>query len=235
MARPLQDVHRQDRRVGHLQEEDLLARDRRDRRGIVAERQRVEAVEDQPQVRVVRPFDDRPGLPVAADVAAPGQRLVADAQVAPRRPFRELVKLRGAPLRVVEALRRGVRADQHRRGAERLHDVELALGPIEVAGVIGVGHAFEIAKRLVQVDRQSQVRGHRPQVGGTAVEIDEVGLEQLDPVEAGGGDRLQLLAERSAHRHRGDRSAHGGSVQSPSRATERSTSGVVLEKPKNSR
>jgi hypothetical protein len=32
VARPLDDVHRQDRRVGHLQEEDLLARDRRDRR-----------------------------------------------------------------------------------------------------------------------------------------------------------------------------------------------------------
>ena len=130
VARPLQDVHRQDRRVGHLQEEDLLARDRRDRRRVVAERQRVKAVEDQAQVRMVRAFDDRPRLAVAVDVAAPGERLVADAQVPSRRALRELVKLGGAALRVGEAALRRVRAHQHRRRTERLHQVELALGAV---------------------------------------------------------------------------------------------------------
>ena len=38
VARPLQHVHRQQRRVGHLDEEDPLAGHRRDRRWIVAER-----------------------------------------------------------------------------------------------------------------------------------------------------------------------------------------------------
>ena len=53
VPRPLQHVHRQQRRVGHLQEEDALARNRGDARGIVLQRERVEAVEDETQVRMV--------------------------------------------------------------------------------------------------------------------------------------------------------------------------------------
>ena len=68
---------------------------------------------------------------VEVDVAAPGERLVADAQVAPGGALGERVQLRRRALGVVERVRRGVRADQHQRRAERLHQVELALGAVE--------------------------------------------------------------------------------------------------------
>jgi hypothetical protein len=54
--------------------------------------------------------------------------------------------------------RRGVGAHQHQRRAEFLHQVELALGPLERAPVLGLGQAFEVAERLVQVDREAEVR-----------------------------------------------------------------------------
>ena len=85
VPRPLQHVHDQQRRIGQLHEEQLVARNARDAGRIVAQRQRVKAVEDQAEVRMIGALDDRPRLTVAVDRPSPGQRLVADAQVAPCR------------------------------------------------------------------------------------------------------------------------------------------------------
>ena len=49
MPAPLQHIHGQDRGIGHLHEEDLLARDLVDATRIALERQGVEAVEDHPR------------------------------------------------------------------------------------------------------------------------------------------------------------------------------------------
>ena len=68
------------------------------RTGSSLQRQRVEAVEDQAEMRMVGALDDRPRLPEQVDVAPPGQRLEADAQVAPRGALGELVELRGGAL-----------------------------------------------------------------------------------------------------------------------------------------
>jgi hypothetical protein len=147
VPRPLQHVHRQERRVGHLQEEDALARNRGDAGGVVLQRERVETVEDEAQVRMVGSGDDLPRLAVQAHVAAPRQRLVADAQIPLRRALGERVQLRRRATGVVDRQRRGVRADQHQRRAERLHQVELALGPVQALPEGVVGHAFEVAER----------------------------------------------------------------------------------------
>ncbi len=45
MAAPLQHIHRQKRRVGHLHEEDLVARDLRDGARIALQRQGMKTVE----------------------------------------------------------------------------------------------------------------------------------------------------------------------------------------------
>ena len=45
-------------------------------------------------------------------------------------------------------------------------------------------------------------------VGGRAVEGQEVVLEDLDVLEAGGGDRLELLDQPSAQTHRGNGKSH---------------------------
>jgi hypothetical protein len=111
--------------------------------------------------------------------------------------------------------RRGVRAAQHHRRAHRLHQVELALGALQAPQELRLGHAFEIAKRLVEVDRQAEVGGDAAQLGGRALEVDEVGLEQLDAVEPGGRDGFELLAKGAAERDRGDGAMHGVDFRNP--------------------
>ncbi|MCY1522215.1 hypothetical protein D9M68_570600 [compost metagenome] len=209
VARPLQHVHRQERRIGHLHEEDLLARNGGDARRIVLQRQRVEAVEDQPEVRVVGALHDVPGLGVARGVAAPGQRLEAHAQVAARGALGQLVQLGGGARRVVHRQRRGVGAAQHQRRAHGFHEVELAFGALQAAVELRFGHAFEVAEGLVQVDSQAQVGHDAAQLGGGASEVDEVGFEQLDAVEARGRNGFELLAEGAAERDGGNGAVHG--------------------------
>ena len=157
--------------------------------------------------------DDLPGLAVALDVAAPGQRLEADAQVPSRRPLGEGVQLRRRALGAGERARRGVRADQQQRRAELLHQVELVLGAVEVLREQLVGHALEVAERLVQVDRQAEVGAHRGELARRRGRMDEVVLEQLDRVEARRGDRRQLLAQGAAQRDRGDGTAHDRTIR----------------------
>jgi hypothetical protein len=152
MAAPGHHVHRTHRRVGELDEEDALAGEVGDAVGVVAEGQGVETVEDQAERGVRGTFDDVPGLAPEAGVAAPGERLEADAQAAPVGPLGHLAQVGGGARRVVEGGRLGVAADQDHLGAELLHDVELALGALEIAGALRLGHRLEVAERLVEVD-----------------------------------------------------------------------------------
>ena len=90
MAAPGQDIHVEPRRIGQLHEEDLVARHLGEAGRVVPKRQRVEAVHDQPERRMIDLAHDVPGLPPQRHVAAKGERLVADAQAAPRRRARRL-------------------------------------------------------------------------------------------------------------------------------------------------
>jgi len=121
------------------------------------------------------------------------------------------VQLRGRALRIGERMRRRVRADEHQRRAERLHEVELALGAVEAFREQRLGHALEVAERLVEVDAEAEVGAHRGELARRRRRVDEVVLEQLDRVEPRRGDRLELLAERPAQRDGGDGAAHAGS------------------------
>ena len=203
-----QRVHADARGIGQLDEEHPLAREVCDTRPVVRESERVEAVEDQAEMRVVRPLDDAPGPVEGAHLGAPGQGLEADLEAALRRPLGELVELVGHPGVVVRDLVPDVGADQDQRRAELFHQVELALGPVEVALQLLVRHALEVAEGLKQVDRQAEVGGVAAHVAGRAGVKEEVVLEDLDPVEARRRDRLQLLDQRAAYRHRGDRLPH---------------------------
>ena len=68
--------------------------------------------------------------------------------------------------------------------------------------------AFEVAKRLVEVDAEAAVAAIVSKVGRRPREVDEVVLEDLDRVEARGRDRVELLVERSGQRDGGDALAH---------------------------
>ena len=130
-------------------------------------RQRVEAVEDQADVRMIGAAHDLPGVAVVVDVPAPGERLVADAQAALGRALAEFAEIGGGAVDAAQRHRRDVGADQHQVGAELLHQVELALGPVEGAGALRLRHALEIAERLEQGDLQPEVAHHprRPRAG----------------------------------------------------------------------
>ncbi|MDH6593918.1 hypothetical protein M2165_003807 [Variovorax sp. TBS-050B] len=169
----------------------------------------MEAVEDQPERGMIGLAHDLPGLAVTRSEATPGQRLEAHAQPPARGALGEFVQLRGRQRRVVDGERRGVRAAQHQRRAHRRHQIELALGAIQAAAELRLGHRLEVAERLVEVDRKAQVRGNAAQLGGRTPEIDEVALEQLDALETRGRDGLELLAKRAAEGDGGDGAVHG--------------------------
>ncbi len=153
-------------------------------------------------------LDDPPRVVVLVDVAAPGQRLVGDAQAARGGAVGEEGELLGGEVVVVDGVGRDVRADEHRRRPDALHDVELRLGAAQVARELLRADGLEVAERLVEVDAQAELGGAEADVVRRERRGDQVGLEQLDPVEAGRGRRGELLLEGAAQADGGDPRAH---------------------------
>ena len=125
----------------------------------------MEAVEDEADARVVGAADDLPGVAVVADVAAPGERLEADADAAGAGAVPELAEVGGGAVDAAERDRGGVRADEDQVGAELAHQVELALGAVEGAGALRLGHALEVAERLEEGEREAGVADHAADLG----------------------------------------------------------------------
>ncbi len=150
---------------------------------------------------MVRPAHRLPGALVGVHVPAPGQRLVGDPQAAGGGARGERVQLLGEQVDVRDGVGRHRGADQHRVGAERLHHLELVLGAAQVRGeALGIGRV-QVAERLVEVDRQAQVRAAQPHLAGRQGRRDEVGLEDLDAVEPGRRRGRQLVLQRAGQAH----------------------------------
>ena len=111
---------------------------------------------------------------------------------------RQFAEIGRGAVDAAERDRRDAGADQHQVGAELLHDIELALGAVEGAAALRLGQALEVAERLEQRDREAGVARHPADVARRAVEGEEVVLENLDAVEARGGDRRELLGKVAA-------------------------------------
>ncbi len=133
MAAPVKQVHVDQRRIRHLDNEKLVLRNGADRIHVDLARQRVKTVEDQPDIGMVGAAHDLPCIAVVADMAAPGERLVTDAQIAPRRPLAKLAKIIRGAVNAANGSWRHVGADQNEIGAQLLHQVELAFGAVESA------------------------------------------------------------------------------------------------------
>src|ERR1700736_285698 len=103
---------------------------------------------------VVGALDDGPCLGIEAYCLAPCERLEADAQVPTCGTFRQLVELGSHTLLVGDEARRGIRAHEHQRCAQRLHDIELPLRAIEVLLEQRIGRALEVPKRLIEIASQ---------------------------------------------------------------------------------
>jgi len=208
VAAPVQQVHVDARRVSQLHEEDAVAGDRADRIRIEVARQGVEGIEDQADVRAVGATHDLPGVAVVVDVAAPGERLVADAEAAGGGTLAEFGEVGGGAVDAAERQRRDVGADQHEVGTQLAHQVELALGALEGAGALRLRHTLEVTERLEQHDLQPVVAHQLARLARRAVEGQEVVLEDLDAVEAGGGNGGQLLLEIAGDRDGCDGGLH---------------------------
>ena len=202
MPAPGQHVEAKFRRVRKLHQEDLVRRDRLHRGNRKCRRQRVEAIENDPDRFVIGAAHDLPGVAIVVDVTTPGQRLEADAQAARGGQFAESVEIRSRPINSPERGRRDIAADQQQIGPQFLHQVELVLRTCEVAPALRLGHSLEITKRLERANAKAKVAAEPPDVAGAAVERQQIVLENLDRVEAGAGDGAQLFVERATQLRR---------------------------------
>ena len=151
---------------------------------------------------------DLPGIPVIVDIAAPGQRLEADAQAALGRALAQFAQVLGGAVDAAEREGRDVAAHQQEVGAELAHQVELLLGAPERFLALRSGHPLEIPERLQRADAKAEIAAHPRDVAGRTIEAGKIVLEDFDRIEAGCRDRLELLVERAANRNRCDRKFH---------------------------
>ena len=106
-----QRVHDHRRRVGHLDKRDLLGRQGRDRLDRIAARADMKAVEHDAEVVAIGRAHDVPGGCPVLHMAAPGERLVADAHAVLAGEIGEVREIRRGALRIVDRFRRDVGAE----------------------------------------------------------------------------------------------------------------------------
>ena len=111
--------------------------------------------------------------------------------------FGELVELFGEPVDVVQGVGLHVGADQDQRRSQLGHQVELALGALQVARQLGRRGSVEITERLKHVDGEPQVLAEAAHLGRRSRELQQVVLEDLHAVEVRRSRGLQLLAQHS--------------------------------------
>ena len=168
----------------------------------------MEAVDQKTQVLLVHGLDDAPGMGPGPHVPAPGQGLVADPDATGGRPLGHQGQVLDRGLVLGDRVRGNVAAEEEEAHAQLAHEVELAQGAVEVAGLPLARCPLEVAERLEEGDLEAEVGRELARVAGRAVEVGEVGLEDLDPVEPRCRGGLQLLRQGAAERDGGDRAQH---------------------------
>ncbi len=161
MPAPAEVIHVQHRRVRDLDDEQFLGADVPDAAGRDLAGERMEAVEDEPDAGMVGIADQRPGVAVVVDVAAPGEGFIADPQLACGGALSGLLQVADHPGAVVVRQRRATRADQQQVGPKLCHDVELAFQPVESACALWPGQTLEVAEGLEQCAGEPEVDHHR--------------------------------------------------------------------------
>ncbi|MNZ18563.1 hypothetical protein D3C78_355780 [compost metagenome] len=144
-------------------------------------------------------------------MTAPSQGFVADAHAALAGVLGEQAQVVHQQLFFAQGVGLHVAAHQHQVGAQLLHQVELALGAVEVLLQAVAAAALEVAERLEQGDGNTQVGAHLPYLARAAGVIEQVVFEDLDAVKTGGGDGFELFRQGAAQGHGSDRTLHGGS------------------------
>ena len=151
---------------------------------------------------------DVPHLLIGVHMPAPGQCFVTDTQAPRAGAFGQQAQVVDQNLLVANGIGRGVAAHQHQVGAQFLHQVELALGPLQIARQAVTAAAFEITERLEQGDGDPEIGAHLFDFPGTAVVIEKVILENLDAVKTGGGNGFEFFRQGTAQGNGGNGTLH---------------------------
>ena len=204
MAREGHGVHEDARRIRHLHQRDLVAGDLGHGRDGVLAHEGVERVQHHAQIRSVGAAHDVPGLHPVMHMAAPGEGLETNSEAPARGEIGQLREVGAGALGLAKGVFGDIGADAQELGAQLLHQVELALGAVEIAGAHGLGHALEIAHGLQRDDFEAQILRHGADFARLAAEEGEIVLENLDGAEARAGGGRQLHLKRSSHADRGD-------------------------------
>lgn len=154
-AAPLQYVHRAQQCVGQLEEEDLLPGDVLATLGVAAAGEDVEGVQAGGEGGIACGLDDVPGVVVGADVAAPSELLVDDADAELLGQVGEPAQLLGSEV-VVEGERENAGVDEDGVRAEASHEFELVAGAAQSAGELGGGPMRRGRGRAARVIRFSR-------------------------------------------------------------------------------
>jgi hypothetical protein len=164
----------------------------------------VEGIEHKSDGRVIRAAHHFPCVAMIGHVAAPGQRLIANAQASLARPVPKLVEIQGGAIDPAKCGGRHIGADEHEIGPEGLHDVELAFGTVECAPALRLRQSFKIPERLEHCDLKPGVADHPAHFCGPGRVGQEIVLENLDAIEPGRRNGPQLFSEVAGQRHGSD-------------------------------
>ncbi len=209
MPAPRQGIHVEERRIGKLHQKDAVAWNVGDRIEIGLAREDMERIEHEPDRRMFGAPHHLPGIAVVGDMAAPGERLEADAHAMACGQVAERMKVGRRTVDAAEALRRDVGTHQQQIAAELVHERELALRTGETARAALRRHSLEIAERLEGDDLKAEVGYPPAHIRGRPVERQEIVFEDLHAPESGCRDGFQLLGETTAERDGRDRQLHG--------------------------
>ena len=192
---PRQDVHGERRGVGELEKEDLLPRDRSDLRRVVPTGKHVKTVEAQTHCRMVGEFDDPPRTSVVVDEPSPGEGFEGDAQSVSGGEVAHTSELIGGHRVVVDGRGGDIAADEDRVDTQSRSGGECRVRASQVVGESRLADTFDVAQRLIQVQRQTKPLCEGSNLLRGLIGGDEIGLEDLHTGEARCGARVQFLDE----------------------------------------
>src|SRR5450830_50590 len=119
--------------VGQLEVEDSLTGNFNDGAVVIAQCERMIAVQNQPEILLIGSSYGLPGMVPAIAVSTPRQRFKADAQLPSCCTLCKFCQLISNQLAIAQCIGLRVGADPQQVNAQFLHDVELVFCAVEVA------------------------------------------------------------------------------------------------------
>ena len=117
----------------------------------------MKTVEHDAEIVAIGRAHDVPGGRPVLHMAAPGERLVADAHAVLAGEIGEFREIRRGPLGIVDRFRRDIGAEAQKPRAKLMHQFELARRALEIARANRVRHRLEIAQRLQRDDFEPEI------------------------------------------------------------------------------